>query len=278
MVRHVGQRVGGKSQILQPGQRLADPDPVKPWVVVRRVLDPRGVKPAQMVAQCVAAQAKHRAQPQDTALLPMPGHGRQPVNPCPTCQPHHKGFRHIIARVTQRHRGNPGRVRPIGHQCPPPASRRIHQIALAVPMPMHHLMRDTQRVTNPGHKFCLGHRPGPQTVIHRHHPHRQPGAHGKVQQRHAVAPARHGQAQTELRWIDPCGIGAGQKGRGGRQAPGCQPQAQAFDKPRRNSGQVQPSPCIAALARASSSLAGKRLPTSAKVTQASGVWPSLPSD
>ena len=150
-------------------------------------------------------------------------------------------------------RGGPG-----GQNGPPAAPCRILQIASAIPMPAQHLMAQPKRRTQAPDLGRLDRRFGAQAVVHRRDPNGQPGLHRQMQHRQTVTAPRNGKAQNLPVPGHPCHFRA---------------------KPRRKvAGQEQPSPCIAATAFASSALPGNRLPTSARVTQASGVWPSLPSD
>ncbi len=108
--------------------------------------------------------------------------------------------------------------------------------------------------TDAAHRARLVRGLGPQAVIHRHRARGDPRLGREMQQRHGIAAPRNGEAQ------------------GPRLA-----QPRAPQEPLAQRHQLQPSPCMVVAASAADGLPGKRVPTSASVTQASGVWRRSPS-
>ncbi len=190
-------------QIGQNHQCLPRPDPREGRVVIAWIVNPDHAARAQIGAQRVAAFLQQRAQPERPMVAVRFRHRRQPLEAGPPRQPQQERFRLIVARMAQCHPRQPLRARPLGQQAKPGLARGILQVAATIPaLPAQGGMGQAKRVGGARNKLCLGAAGRAQAVIdtghsQRHIPRAGPVA-GQMQQRHAVAAARHGQTQSTL--------------------------------------------------------------------------------
>ena len=171
-LRHVlrdgRQPIHRQPQRLQRLKRAAHPDPFKPFVLVRRVLDPGQVVAHQILPQRGPGLVQKGAQNGDALdRAPFRDTG-QPRHPGGPGQPHQHGFRLIVGGVTGCQYGNPLGARPAAQQPVPRAARLILQVARSVPPgPRQDLMRDVHPGGEFGNPLRLAGRFAPQPVIHR---------------------------------------------------------------------------------------------------------------
>jgi hypothetical protein len=187
-------------------------------------------------------------------VLPLGPHPRQArqapadrARPISTSRPHRPG-------MAQARHPDPARQGPVPDQPHPRPPRRIHQVAGDRAMlPDPHLVRHAQVRQDAATASRLGRAFRPQPVIHRHRLDPQPGRQAQMQKGGGIPTARKRHADGLVRW---------------KRRP---------DQPDQPLRLLAPEPLHRHRRLRRRHAAGKRVPTSASVTQASGTWPSAPN-